>query len=253
MRGAEQFVTARANLRLRRAEFDDSGILAPRYAGGGNFRDDYPFRATTNGLKRRKAPAAMAAPFVPLLENRIPTMSLDVAYAQELAAHDTEIEDINAEAFGPGRFARAAYKIREGGPHRRDLSFVALVEGQVVASVRMTPIAAGKGRALLLGPLAVRPACKNLGIGKKLVAIALEAARKDGWTLVILVGDAPYYAPLGFSKVVPAGQLTMPRPVDPRRLLAAELEAGALDGFAGAVEHADMAAGAAEDLRAAAE
>ncbi|TYR29973.1 N-acetyltransferase [Mesorhizobium microcysteis] len=180
-------------------------------------------------------------------------MSLDVAYAQELAAHDTEIEDINAEAFGPGRFARAAYKIREGGPHRRDLSFVALVEGQVVASVRMTPIAAGKGRALLLGPLAVRPAYKNLGIGKKLVAIALEAARKDGWTLVILVGDAPYYAPLGFSKVVPAGQLTMPRPVDPRRLLAAELEAGALDGFAGAVEHAGLAAGAAEDLRAAAE
>lgn len=175
-------------------------------------------------------------------------MSLDVAYAQELAAHDPEIEDINAEAFGPGRYARAAYKIREGGPHRPDLSFVGLVEGKVVASVRMTPVAAGEGRALLLGPLAVRPAFKNLGIGRKLVAIALEAAQKDGWGLVILVGDAPYYAPLGFSKVVPYGQLVMPRPVDPRRLLAAEFLTGALAGFAGEVIHAGLA-GTAERKR----
>lgn len=169
----------------------------------------------------------------------------DVAYVPELAAHDPEIEDINAEAFGPGRYTRAAYAIREGGPHRRDLSFVALTGGEVIASVRMTPIAAGEGRALLLGPLAVRPAAKNRGIGRKLVAIALEAARKHGIGLVILVGDAPYYAPLGFSIVVPRGQLTMPRPVDPARLLACELVPGALAGFAGAVVHADLANGAA--------
>ena len=37
-----------------------------------------------------------------------------------------QIEAINEEAFGPGRFARAAYRIREGGPHERDLSFVAV-------------------------------------------------------------------------------------------------------------------------------
>lgn len=165
----------------------------------------------------------------------------DVAYLPETADHDAEIEDINAEAFGPGRFSRAAYAIREGGPHRRDLSFVALVDGAVVGSVRMTPIAAGNGRALLLGPLAVRPAFKNLGIGRRLVAMALDAAREGGWSLSILVGDAPYYAPLGFSIVVPRGQLVMPRPVDPARLLACELAPGALDGFAGAVVHAGRA------------
>jgi len=169
-------------------------------------------------------------------------MSLpDVAYVTETAAHDPEIEDINAEAFGPGRFTRAAYRLREGGPHRRDLSFVALSDGKVIASVRMTPIVAGSGRALLLGPLAVRPTFKNLGIGRKLVAIALDAAAKDGWNLAILVGDAPYYAPLGFSIVVPRGQLVMPRPVDPRRLLACELVEGTLAGFAGEVVHANLA------------
>lgn len=167
--------------------------------------------------------------------------ALDVTYVPELPAHDLEIEEINAEAFGPGRFVRAAYHIREGGPHCRDLSFVALVDGAVIASVLMTPIAAGEGRALLLGPLAVRPAYKNLGIGRKLVAIALEAARKDGWPLVILIGDAPYYMPLGFNKVVPRGQLQMPRPVDPTRVLACELVEGALEGFVGEVVHADQA------------
>lgn len=164
----------------------------------------------------------------------------DVTYLPETPAYDSEIEHINEEAFGPGRFARAAYKIREGGPHERALSFVALHEGVVVASVRMTRIAAGEGRGLLLGPLAVRPAYKNLGIGRRLVAIALEAAEKAGVAAVILVGDEPYYGPLGFKRI-PRGQLSMPRPVDPDRILAAEIAAGAIARFTGEACHADRA------------
>ncbi len=161
----------------------------------------------------------------------------NVLFVPEEPAHDAEIEAINAEAFGPGRFARAAYKIREGGPHDRALSFVATIDGTVAASVRLTPIAAGEGRGLLLGPLAVRPAWKNLGIGRKLVAIALDAARGAGARAVVLVGDEPYYGPLGF-RAVPRGQMTMPRPVDPARLLVAELEDGAAASLQGAVRHA---------------
>lgn len=161
----------------------------------------------------------------------------DVAYVPEQPAHDPEIEAINEEAFGPGRFARAAFKIREGGPHARELSFVALNGSEVVASVRLTPVAAGEGRTLLLGPLAVRPAWKNLGIGKKLVRIAVDAARAAGWSAIVLVGDAPYYGPLGFEPI-PRGQLTMPRPVDPARLLAAELREGAVAMLKGEVRHA---------------
>ena len=151
----------------------------------------------------------------------------DVTYLPETPAHDAEIEHINEEAFGPGRFARAAYKIREGGPHERTLSFVAIHDGNVIASVRLTRIAAGEGRALLLGPLAVRPAFKNLGIGRQLVAIALDAAEKAGQPAVVLVGDEPYYGPLGFKRV-PRGQVSMPRPVDLDRILAVEIEPGAL-------------------------
>jgi predicted N-acetyltransferase YhbS len=171
----------------------------------------------------------------------ITAMSLaDVAYATELPSHDAEIEEINAEAFGPGRFTRAAHKIREGGPHARDLSFVATAGGKVIASVRLTPIAVGEGRAMLLGPLAVRPAWKNLGIGRKLLTIAAEAAQEKGVTAIVLVGDAPYYGPFGYERVK-AGTMTMPWPVDPARLLVKELKPGAAAGLVGPVTHADKA------------
>ncbi|RWE72847.1 MAG: GNAT family N-acetyltransferase, partial [Mesorhizobium sp.] len=54
-------------------------------------------------------------------------MSLaDVKYLPETPAHDAEIEAINDEAFGPGRFVLAAYKIRESGGHDRSMSYVAV-------------------------------------------------------------------------------------------------------------------------------
>jgi len=168
----------------------------------------------------------------------------DIAYLPESPAHDRAIEQINAEAFGPGRFTRAAYKIREGGRHELDLSYVAVHWGKVIGSVRMTRIAAGEGRALLLGPLAVIPDWKNLGIGRKLLDIVVTKAKDQGWGVVVLVGDEPYYGPLGFRKI-PYGQISMPRPVDPERLLARELIEGSLARLAGDVMHEDKVAQAA--------
>ncbi|MDF1598610.1 N-acetyltransferase [Mesorhizobium sp. YIM 152430] len=164
----------------------------------------------------------------------------DVAYAPELTSHDAEIEEINAEAFGPGRFTRAAHRIREGGPHARDLSFVATENGHVIASVRLTPIAVGEGKAMLLGPLAVRPSWKNLGIGRKLMGMAADAARARDVRAIVLVGDAPYYGPLGYVQVRP-GTMTMPWPVDPARLLVMELVPGAAAALNGMVVHEDAA------------
>jgi predicted N-acetyltransferase YhbS len=62
----------------------------------------------------------------------------------------------------------------------------------------------------------------------------LEAAKAAGHCIVLLVGDAPYYARFGFNPV-PKGKLDMPGPVDPARLLAAELVPGALERAAGRV------------------
>jgi predicted N-acetyltransferase YhbS len=142
----------------------------------------------------------------------------DLAYHTEDASHDDVIELINAEAFGPGRHARAAARIREQGPHDRSLSFVCTDNGETIASVRMTPVLAGGVSGHLLGPLAVRPSHKNRGIGRELVRIAVEAAKGKRSEAVILVGDPPYYCPLGFEKVA-YGALAFPGPVDPARVL----------------------------------
>ncbi len=163
----------------------------------------------------------------------------EIAYLPEEPGHDPIIETINAEAFGPGRFARAAYKIREGGSHDQALSFVAVQNGEVIGSVRQTWVCGNASSALLLGPLAVMPEWKNRGIGRRLVSVALEAARSVSAPMVILVGDAPYYAPLGFEQF-PPGKLIMPRPVDPARLLVAELSKGSVEGFSGHLVHAGL-------------
>lgn len=146
---------------------------------------------------------------------------------------DPAIERLSETAFGPGRFARAAYRLREERPHEPALSFVAEVDGHMIGSVRLTKIAIGARPALLLGPLVVDPAWKDRGFGKLLVRTAVAAAREAGHRLVILVGDEPYYGPLGFRRVAPPGAVRLPGPVDPARLLVAELEPGAADGLSG--------------------
>lgn len=162
--------------------------------------------------------------------------TLDLVYLTEDASHDAAIDHINEEAFGPGRFARAAERIREQGPHDRQLSFVCADRGETIASVRMTPIFAGSVQAHLLGPLAVRPSHKNLGIGRELVRIAVEAAKGAGSDAVILIGDPPYYGPLGFQPTR-LGALKLPGPVDPRRVLAACFDGIVADELAGEIRH----------------
>ena len=138
----------------------------------------------------------------------------------EDAEDNIAIEDLQAEAFGPGRFARTAFRIRENVPHRPDLSFVGLVGSHIAGSIRLSPIQIGNAKALLLGPLTVSPEFKNRGLGKALMRTAMNAAELAGDGIVLLVGDAPYYSPFGFQQV-PLGQITLPGPVDPARLLVA--------------------------------
>jgi predicted N-acetyltransferase YhbS len=145
------------------------------------------------------------------------------------------IAALQARAFSPGRFTRTAYRVREGAPDLSPFCRVALIGDRLIAAVRMTPITiGGQSGALLLGPLAVEPELAGRGYARRLVAEALDAARAGGETLVVLVGDMAYYGRLGFVPV-PPGQIRLPGPVDPARLLAAELEAGVLEKFRGTV------------------
>ena len=152
-------------------------------------------------------------------------MSFPFLIRAEVAADSDCVEALLDIAFGPGRFAKTAYRLREGVPHDAALSFVALAGSRLVGSVRLTPILIGEAPALLLGPLAVHPDFEGRGAGRALVRASLDAARGRGHGIVMLVGDPPYYGPLGFEPVA-LGQVTLPGPVDPRRILVATLQPG---------------------------
>jgi predicted N-acetyltransferase YhbS len=146
------------------------------------------------------------------------------------------LSQLSAEAFGPGRFTRSAYRVREGVPPVKSLCLCGLLDGKLVGGIRFTAIRIGESEgAALLGPLVVDPLVKGKGFGKALVAEGLVRARGEGFALVLLIGDMPYYGRFGFQPVSP-GRITLPGPVDPARLLAVELVPGALAGAAGAVK-----------------
>ncbi len=159
---------------------------------------------------------------------------LSLVIRPELPADAAAIERLHERAFGPGRFARTAFRLREGAPHLLDLSFTALVGTLLVGSVRVSPIFAGDTPALMLGPLTVDPAFENRGIGGALMQRCIEAARDGSHALVLLVGDEPYYSRFGFRRI-PARQLELPGPVNPDRFLALDLKEGALERSRGMV------------------
>src|SRR5262245_4962738 len=160
-------------------------------------------------------------------------MSPDALVRSVLPEDLPAIFDLHARVFGPGRFTRTAYRVREGTPPISRYCIKAMLGNELVAAIRYTPVTiGGRGGALLLGPLAVEPEYAGQGYGKGLVAVSLERAKADGVELVTLVGDEAYYGRFGFFRV-PLGQITLPGPVDPSRMLAAELQPGALPHFRG--------------------
>ena len=152
----------------------------------------------------------------------------------ETADDAQAIERLHERTFGPGRYAKSAYRLRERMPHRPELSFTARIGTLLVGSVRLSPIRIGDTRALLLGPLTVEPPFRDRGIGHALIERAVAQAKAKGHRLVVLVGDEPYYGKSGFRRI-PKGRARMPGPVDPARLLVCELVDGAFADVSGAI------------------
>ncbi|MEX1147641.1 MAG: N-acetyltransferase, partial [Sphingomonadales bacterium] len=195
---------------ISRLEARDFHGIAPRFSG--------PLAGTLDAKNRGRA--------------------MDYIIEGQGNADPAQIEAILDRAFGPGREQKTAYRFRDGVDPVDGLSLVARLDGRLVGTIRFWPVLAeadgGLRDALLLGPIAVEPDLKGLGIGKALMRRGLELARAQGHRLVILVGDFDYYGKLGFYRVSP-GTLIFPGPVDEARILYLELAPGAMDGIGGAV------------------
>ena len=145
--------------------------------------------------------------------------------ASDVAAREALLD----ACFGANRQLRTCQRLRDGRAPAEGLALSVVRRGRLVGTVRLWHVSAGGKPALMLGPIAVDPSCRKLGIGAALMNHALAAAKVRGHGAVILLGDAPYYARFGFT-AVKAAELSLPGPFERERLLGLELRDGALDG-----------------------
>lgn len=157
----------------------------------------------------------------------------------ELPADRFARERLLDEAFGPGRFEKTAERLRKGRLPASGLALAAKEGENLIGTLRLWHVRTGDAPALLLGPLAVAKSCRSRGTGRALMEESLSRARDLGHAAVLLVGDAAYYAPFGFSRRHTLG-LSLPGPVDEARFLGLELQRGALKGARGLVTAAGL-------------
>jgi predicted N-acetyltransferase YhbS len=150
-----------------------------------------------------------------------------VQITPERAADAAAVEAVVARAFGPGRFAKVSYRVRDLARPRPDLSFAARLGDALVGTVRLWDVAVGGEPAVFLGPIAVDHSQRGEGLGAALVGAAVDAARAAGDRAVLLVGDPPFFAPFGFVR---AEGVVLPGPVDPARVLLLTLSGEPLRG-----------------------
>lgn len=156
-------------------------------------------------------------------------------FIAEKPEHAEAIERVLDRAFGPGRFAKTSERVRErGAVLERSLSRVALDDaGEVIGVCRIWRVEAG-APLYFLGPLAVDPAAQSAGLGLRLVQDCVVACRIVGGSGIVLVGAERFFRPAGFMPV-PAERVSLPGPVDPRRLLWLEIRPGGFDQVRGEI------------------
>lgn len=145
----------------------------------------------------------------------------------ETDADREAVEALVMDAFGPGRFAKTAERIREKA--RIAAAFTAHEDGRLVGSVRLWSITVDGLDALFLGPITVAKDLRRGGLGADLVGACIGEAQNRGVAGVLLVGDSPYFSRFGFQ---PAPDVRLPGPADPRRVLWLPITSGAPSGLA---------------------
>ncbi|HEX2017612.1 MAG TPA: N-acetyltransferase [Aurantimonas sp.] len=182
-----------------------------------------------------------------------PCFAIRQEHPSDVAAREALLD----AAMGPGRIRKSSETLRRDRQPARGLGFSAVAaDGALAGTVRLWDIAAGsRGNApvpaLLLGPLAVDPACHGVGVGGALMRHAVAEAANFGHGAILLVGDPEYYRRFGFSAHA-TGELTMPGPFERHRLLGLELQPGALAGANGLITATGRPIGDALALKVAA-
>lgn len=137
-----------------------------------------------------------------------------VEILRERAEDAVAVDALLLEAFGPGRFAKTAERVREQS--RMTAGFTVYDGETLLGSVRLWSVMSGEAKGVFLGPIAVSNKTRSAGLGGQMVRRCIEEARGQGLDGVLLIGDPPYFQRFGF---VPAPKVKFSGPVDARRIM----------------------------------
>lgn len=137
-----------------------------------------------------------------------------VRIVRERSGDAAAIDALVLAAFGPGRFAKTAERLREAAALAA--GFSAFEAERLIGSVRLWSITVGAARSVFLGPIAVDASSRRGGLGAELVQACIDEARAMKLDGVLLIGDPPYFSRFGF---VAAPDAVFGGPVDRRRIM----------------------------------
>lgn len=145
----------------------------------------------------------------------------------------SEMQELFDKHLGPGRFSRTAYRVREQASFEKPLGMNVFDNNKLVGTVSLTELLIdGEHKVYLLGPLLIDECHRSKGLGLELINDAIELAKTKGAAAILLVGDIAYYEKAGF-KQIKNGQIKLPGPVDPARLLMFEISENAITKITG--------------------
>ena len=99
------------------------------------------------------------------------------------------------QSFGPGRFARSVYRLREIKGRETDFSYVNDKNNEILSSIQYFQTYLNQDLlGLLLGPLAVEPKYRGQGFGVALVEHTIQIIKKEtNYDFILVIGDNEYY------------------------------------------------------------
>jgi putative acetyltransferase len=132
-------------------------------------------------------------------------MSEQISIRQETQDDCREIFELNLIAFGQDNEAKLINALRDNpAAFVPELSLVATSNNKIVGHILFTRVSirdehGNVHKSLALAPMAVSPEFQNKGIGGLLIRKGFEAAKKKGFTSVIVLGHEHYYPRFGFA------------------------------------------------------